>query len=119
MAKKYHGTGRTAKLPLVRALLATNLLFAVAVLVAWQSTLMVLLGPLGWAADEPVPSSRGWENLFQYPLLVFWAGPALAMAFGWMMIQARNYKAAFGALALPLIMMIIIVVLYWAVPPSA
>jgi hypothetical protein len=118
MTIRYHERGRYAKLPLVRALLATNLLFAVAVLVCWQSALIFLLGPISWAADQPVPTSRNLENLLEYPLLVFWAGPALAMATGWILIQGRNYKAAFGVLAVPVLVAFLMVVLYWTVPSN-
>lgn len=107
---KYH------RLPLVRALFAANLLFATATLVAWQSALIILLGPLIWAADETLPQERGLAHIFEYPLVVFWAGPAFAMAFGWVLIQGRNYRAAFGVLALPVIVMALIFVMYWTVP---
>ena len=107
---------RYRKLPIVRALLATNLLFAVAVLVSWQWALMFALGPISWAADHPVPHGRDFAHLFEYPLLVFWAGPALAMMTGWMLMQSRRYKAAFGVLALPMLVCAITIVLYWTVP---
>ena len=116
MPLTYHEHGRYRKLPVVRALLATNLLFAIAILVAWQWALLYVLGPITWAADQPVPHDRDFIHIFEYPLIVFWAGPAMAMAFGWVMIQGKHHKAALGILVLPLLILTIMLTLYWTVP---
>ncbi len=118
MTIKYRENWRYRNLPVVRALLATNLLFAVAILVAWQMTLMVVLGPLGWAADQAIPSALTLDNLLAYPLLVFWAGPALATATGWVLLRGERYRAAFGVLMLPVLVMALLVAVYILVPQS-
>jgi hypothetical protein len=116
MTIKYLEHGRYQKMPVVRALLATNLAFAIAILVAWQMALMVVLGPLGWAADQPIPSSHSLGNLFTYPLLLFWAGPAVAMMAGWMLLHAKRYKAAFGVLMLPMLVTALLAAVYVLMP---
>jgi hypothetical protein len=118
MTIKYLERGRYRNMPVVRVLLATNLVFAVAILVAWQMALIAVLGPLGWAADEPIPASRTLENLLTYPLLVFWSGPALAMLAGWMLLQAKRYKAAFGVLMLPVLVKSLLVAVYFLLPQA-
>jgi hypothetical protein len=115
---KYHENWRYRNLPVVRALLATNLAFAIAILIAWQSALMVVLGPLGWAADHPFPSSITLENLFAYPLLLYWGGPAAAMATGWVLMQGKHYKAAFGVLALPVLVTVLLAAVYVFMPQA-
>ena len=118
MPIKYYddGTGRYRKLPMVRVLFAANLLFAVATLVAWQSAVLTLLGPLTWATSQSVPFERDLGHLFEYPLMLFWLGPAVAMATASILIQARNYRAAFGVLAVPMLFLLLSVAMYWTVP---
>ena len=116
MPLQYHERGRYRKLPVVRALFATNLLFAVSILVAWQAAVIFVIDPMTWAADSSLPSGRDVWHMFQYPMYIFWAGPSMAMAGGWVLMQSRNYKAALGLLLLPLLMAIVTVVLYWIVP---
>ena len=116
MPIKYYEKGRYSKLPLVRALFAANMLFAVATLVAWQWALIYMLGPLNWAANQSMPHEHNFARIFEYPLILFWSGPALAMAAGWMLMQAQHHRAAFGVLALPLMVMGLTFVMYWAVP---
>jgi hypothetical protein len=119
MTIKYHEHGRHRNLPVVRALLVTNLVFALAILVAWQMALMFVLGPLGWAADQPIPSALTLENLLTYPLLVFWAGPAMAMMTGWMLLRAQRTRAAFGVLMLPVLVTGLLAAVYVLVPQPA
>jgi hypothetical protein len=116
MTIKYDTQWRYQKMPIVRALLATNLAFAIAILVAWQAALMVVLGPLGWAADQPIPTSQTLENMFRYPLVLFWAGPAMAMMTGWMLLNAKRYKAAFGVLVLPVLVTALLTAVYFTMP---
>ena len=118
MAIRYYddGTGRYRKLPLVRVLFAANLLFAVATLVAWQSAFLVLLGPLTWATNQTVPFERDLAHLFEYPLMLFWLGPAIAMATASLLIQGRNFRAAFGVLAIPMLFVLLSVAMFWAAP---
>ena len=113
---KYHEKGRYQKLPIVRVLFAANLAFALVTLIAWQWALFYVLGPITWAADQTVPVERDFRHLLEYPLFMFWFGPAVAMAGGWALLQSQNYKAAFGVLALPVMMMLITLILYWIVP---
>jgi uncharacterized membrane protein len=119
MTIKYTENWRYRNLPVVRALLAANLAFAIAILVAWQTALMVVLGPLGWAADQPIPSSQALENLMTYPLLLYWAGPAAAMALGWVLMQGKHYKAAFGVLLIPVLVTVLLVAVYSLLPQAA
>jgi uncharacterized membrane protein len=116
MAIRYMENGRYRKLPVVRALLAANLAFAILILLAWQMALIVVLGPLGWAVDHPIPSARTLENFLTYPLVLFWAGPAMAMAVGWMLLQARRYKAAFGVLVTPVLVTVLLAAVYIILP---
>ena len=116
MTIKYYERGRYRKMPVVRALFATNLAFAIAILVAWQLTMFVVLGPLGWAADQPIPLSHTLENLLRYPLVIFWAGPALAMAAGWMLLQSHRHTAALGVLLLPMLVMAMLAAVYFFQP---
>lgn len=116
MPMTYHEQTRYQKLALVRLLFVANVAFAALVLVAWQFTLVLVLGPISWASDQPVPSSLNLSRLLDYPLVLYWAAPALAMATAWLMLQSRRYRAAFGILALPILIMVITMVMYWAVP---
>jgi hypothetical protein len=100
------------KMPVVRVLFAANLVFAVLVLLAWQLAVLFVLGPLGWAADQPFPTPNSFESLLRYPLVIYWAGPALAMAIAWLLMQSHRHKAAFGVLAVPVIMSILLVAVY-------
>lgn len=118
MSIRYHEQPRYKRLPLVRALFAANLLFAVAILVAWQGAIIIMIGPLSWAVNDSVTYERDFWHILQYPLVAFWAGPAIAMACGWVLLQARHYRAAFGVLMTPLIMTILTYVMYWIVPDS-
>ena len=118
MPIRYYEEPRYRKLPLVRALFAANLLFAVATLVAWQAAFIHLLGPLAWAASASVTYKRGLSHLFEYPLVLFWFGPALAMFSGWVLVQGRSYKAAFAILSLPLVVMALTFVMYAVVPDA-
>jgi uncharacterized membrane protein len=119
MTIKYHEHWRYQNMPVVRALLAANLAFALAILVAWQMALIVVLGPLGWAADQPITSSQTLDNLLTYPLVLYWAGPAIAMAAGWMLLQAKRYKAAFGVLVTPVLVTLLLAVVYFFMPQAA
>jgi hypothetical protein len=112
----YHEQGRYRNLPFVRALFATNFVFAIATLVAWQWAFLYLLGPLTWAADRPVPYDRNLQHIFEYPLILFWLGPAVVMAIAWTLIQARHYRAAFGLLLLPLLVAFVALIMYLVVP---
>ena len=116
MPIQYHEQGRYKNLPFVRVLFATNFLFAVATLVAWQTTLMFFLLPIAWSANESVPSERSFVHLFEYPLIIFWAGPAFAMFLASVFMKARHHKAAFGVLALPLLIMGLSLTMYWVLP---
>ena len=104
------------KLPLIRALFATNLVFAVATLVAWQTALIHLLNALAWSADGTLPPERSLDQMLEYPLMLFWAGPAFAMAIAWMCIQGNNFKAAFGVLMLPVLAIMLSFALYFVLP---
>ena len=116
MPISYHEQGRYRKLPIVRALFATNLVFAVAILVAWQAAVIFVIDPMVWAADRPLPSGNDVWHMFQYPMFVFWAGPSMAMAAGWVLVQSQNYKAALGVLLMPLLVAITTVIFYVIVP---
>jgi hypothetical protein len=107
---------RYRKLPVVRVLFATNMVFALAVLIAWQLAVLAVLGPLGWAADQPIPTAQNFENLFRYPLVIFWAGPALAMVVAWLLMQAHNHKAAFGVLIVPVLMTVLLIGVFFLTP---
>lgn len=119
MPIRYHEQPRYKRLPLVRALFAANMLFAVAILVAWQGAIIYMIGPLSWAVNDSVTYERNFWHIVQYPLVIFWAGPALAMALGWMLMQARHYRSAFGVLMTPLAITILTYVMYWLVPNSS
>ncbi len=116
MTIKYHERGRCRNMPVVRALFATNLAFAIAILVSWQLTMIVILGPLGWAADQPIPTAHTLENLLTYPLLLFWGGPAAAMAIGWTLLQSQRYKAACGVLLMPVVVSLLLIAVYLTHP---
>ena len=118
MPMTYHEQGRYQKLTMVRLLFVANLAFAALVLAAWQFTLLMVLGPMNWAADRPVPSALDFTRLLEYPLVLYWAAPMLAMGTAWIMLQSRRYRAAFGILALPVLVMAITMVMYWAVPAA-
>jgi uncharacterized membrane protein len=119
MTIKYHEHWRYRNMPVVRALLAANLAFAIAILVAWQMALIIVLGPLGWAVDRPISTSQTLDNLLTYPLLLFWAGPAIAMVVGWMLLRAQRYKAAFGVLVVPVLVTVLLAAVYCLMPQPA
>ena len=112
----YHERGRYRNLSAVRLLFAANLAFAVLVLIAWQCALLFVLGPINWAANQSIPSATDLMRLFDYPLVLYWAAPMAAMGAAWVMLQAQRYRAAFGILALPVLVMLLTLVMYWAVP---
>ena len=114
----YHEQTRFQKLTMVRLLFAANVAFAALVLIAWQFTLLMVLGPISWASDQPVPSALNLSRLVEYPLVLDWAAPMLAMGTAWLLLQSRRYRAAFGILALPMLVMAITLVMYWAVPAA-
>ncbi len=107
---------RYKRLPIVRGLFAANLLFAMATLVAWQAALMNYFGPLSWATRNAMPDGRALPFALEYPLVLFWAGPAVAMALAWVLMQGRNYRAAFGVLAIPLLVLLLSMAMYIAAP---
>ena len=112
----YHERGRYRNLTMVRFLFAANLAFATIVLLAWQCALLFILGPVNWAANRSVPSATDLMRLFDYPLVLYWAAPVAAMLIAWLMLQAQRYRAAFGILALPMLVMMLTLVMYWMVP---
>jgi hypothetical protein len=116
MATKYYAVQKYSRLPLVRAMFATNLGFALAVLLAWQSVIMPILDPLAWGADRPVPSDVSMARLLEYPLLVFWAGPVAAMCAGWVLMENRRYKTALGVMLVPLLVFVLMFVMHALVP---
>ncbi len=118
MSIRYYEQPRYKRLPLVRALFAANLLFAVAILVAWQGAIIVMIGPLTWAVNDSVTYERDLWRIVQYPLVIFWVGPAFAMALGWTLMQARHYRLAFGVLMTPLAITFLTYVMYWIVPDA-
>ena len=116
MASTYHKHPNYWNRPAVRALLATNVLFAAAILVSWQWAIIFVLDPMTWAASQPVPHGHEWIHLLEYPLIVFWALPSLAVAVGWVLIQGRHYRAAFGLLSLPILISALTLVMYVTLP---
>jgi hypothetical protein len=116
MAAKYYAVQKYTRMPLVRAIFATNLGFALGVLMAWQSVIKPVLDPLGWGADQPVPSDASIARLLEYPLLIFWAGPAIAMCVGWLLMENRRYKSALGVMLLPLLVFVLMFVMHAIVP---
>jgi hypothetical protein len=119
MTTQFYTKSKPRRRPLVRALFASNLLFIAGVLFAWQSMLMVIVGPLGWGADHQVPSDQSLNRLIEYPLLVFWAGPAVAVLVGKILIENRHYKTAFGIMVLPLLVFMLMFALYALVPNAS
>lgn len=118
MSIRYYEQPSYQRLPFVRALFAANMLFAVAVLVAWQSAIIALIAPLTWAVNDTVTFERDFWQILQYPLVFFWAGPAFAMATGWMLVQSRHYRTAFGVLVTPMLVVGLTFVMYWIVPDA-
>ena len=115
----YHEHGRYRSLPFVRWLFAANVIFSGLVLGAWQFAVMILLEPLGWAADQAMPSEINLSRMFDYPLVVYWVMPSLAMMCAWLLLKSGNYRAAFGILALPLVVITLSLVMYWATNGNA
>ena len=109
---------RYRKLPIVRVLFAANMLFAVATLIAWQAALMNFFGPLAWATSHTMPDGREWPLVLNYPLVLFWSGPALAMVIAWLYMQDRNYRAAFGVLSVPLLVLGLSLAMFYLQPPG-
>ena len=116
MALTFSEKLRYRKLPLLRVLLASNLLFAVSILVAWQCALIFVLDPLNWSASGQFAPRNDLTNIFTYPLILFWAGPALAMMAGWILAEAKKFKMAFGVLVLPMLLIVVTIVMYGLVP---
>ena len=77
MSIRYYEQPRYQKLPLIRALFAANLLFAVATLVAWQSAFIHLIAPLTWAVNDTVTFEHSFPAGIVLPALhdhvdIFW-----------------------------------------------
>ena len=115
---RYYDKIRYRRLPLVRALFAANFLFVVSTLLSWQFAFIYLLGPMTWAVDRSLPFERDLIHILDYPLVLFWSGPACAVAIASVLVQGNNHRAAFGVLVLPLLVLALTLGMYWIVPDA-
>ena len=54
--------------------------------------------------------------LLQYPLALFWFGPAVAVGVGWVAMRAHKYKTAVTVMVAPVLAGLLIFALYWFLP---
>lgn len=95
---------------LIGLLTVANALVAISVLSAWTVVSMVLAEPVTWATHAPL-SVGSRPDFTDYPFVILWLGPCMGMALSWLANKGGYRSITYGALWVPLGMLII--VLLW------
>jgi hypothetical protein len=93
-----------------------NAVVAMTVLFAWTAVSLYIVEPIAWATWMPVRRGSTFEDLFEYPFVLLWPGPALGIAGAWMALKFGKRALALTCVGLPLGLMCLIVAWYYMAP---
>ena len=97
----------------LRLVIAANVLFVSAVLLAWSPAVRIAAGILQWATLEQV-SLRG--GFFDYPLTLMWELPLAGTVVAWVIRQGGSQALAVWVASFPILYLASIALCYRLVP---
>lgn len=121
MTISYYGDEARAPVPAsgpMTFLMLTNAVVAITVLFAWTAVSLYIVEPIAWATWMPVRRGTTFDDLFEYPFVLLWLGPALGIAGAWMSLKFGKRALALTCVSLPLGMMCLILGWYYLAPPA-
>ncbi len=101
----------------MRAMMAMNAAFGVAVLGAWTYMAVYLAQPIAWATWISVYRGQGIFDAFNYPFILLWLPPFSAIAAAWFAEKASMRGLAYAVVLTPLLMHAFIIGWFNFAPP--
>jgi hypothetical protein len=111
------GTVAPRRIPVVLVgLMATNSLFAFAILFAWTYVALLVSEPLSWATWMPISRGQGLLGALEYPFVILWLLPLIGSFGGWVGIKGGRTTLAYAFVGVPLAMLLLVFGWYYLTP---
>jgi hypothetical protein len=101
---------------LLYLLISTNLAFAVAVLVFWTTSAIVIEGPAVWGTSSNIERDGTWRSAFVYPYVLLWAFPVFAALIAQTIQRQGKLKAATFVALTPILLFCLTFTVYHFAP---
>jgi hypothetical protein len=100
----------------VHAMMAVNMVFAVAVLFGWTVLSAFVADPVAWATWMPVNLDVTSDEIFDYPYILLWFGPLAGVAISWMALNANKRALAYAGQFIPIGLIGLMLSWYYILP---
>lgn len=94
-------------------LMIVNTALSTGVIFWWAFLSLILADPVNWATARHMNAR---PELFDYPFVMIWATPALAVVGAWLCEQFKLFRLAVPLLSFPLVYLGMILAIYYAAP---